>query len=193
MLAPIRALEPFTLTHGRPRRSCRAYSVLKDLVRQTQCKKNAVSLIQLVVRSFASLTYSFSHIAPKGASKMLRATGHARMVKSRWLLTYHARMARRAQHLRCSLMLCERSERADNKLDKLLTGDVRLEFLRKCARHNGSGLHRAAQFCLLIWRASCCCSRAPSMTFNSANQPLIFRARRCARYCIVFGVSWQSF
>ena len=30
---------------------------------------------------------------------------------------YHARMARRAQHLRCSL--CERSERADNKLDKL--------------------------------------------------------------------------
>ena len=42
---------------------------------------------------------------------------------------YHARMARRAQHLRCSLCerseraqhlrcsLCERSERADNKLD----------------------------------------------------------------------------
>ena len=29
---------------------------------------------------------------------------------------YHARMARRAQHLRCSLS--ERSERADNKLDK---------------------------------------------------------------------------
>ena len=29
---------------------------------------------------------------------------------------YHARMARRAQHLRCSL--CERSERAENRLDK---------------------------------------------------------------------------
>ena len=29
---------------------------------------------------------------------------------------YHARMSRRAQHLRCSL--CERSERADNRLDK---------------------------------------------------------------------------
>ena len=29
---------------------------------------------------------------------------------------YHARMAHRAQHLRCSL--CERSERGDNKLDK---------------------------------------------------------------------------
>ena len=32
--------------------------------------------------------------------------------------SYHARMARRAQHLRCSLRLCEGSERADNKLDK---------------------------------------------------------------------------
>ena len=30
--------------------------------------------------------------------------------------TYHARMARRVQHLWCSL--CERSERADNRLDK---------------------------------------------------------------------------
>ena len=38
---------------------------------------------------------------------MLRATGHARMVS----------IARRAQHLRCSL-LCERSKRGDNKLDK---------------------------------------------------------------------------
>ena len=33
---------------------------------------------------------------------------------------YHARMARRAQHLLCSLRReCERSERADNKLDKV--------------------------------------------------------------------------
>ena len=35
--------------------------------------------IQPVVRSFASLTYG----ASKGASKMLRATGHARMVNRR--------------------------------------------------------------------------------------------------------------
>ena len=32
-----------------------------------------------------------------------------------YCFAYHARMARRAQHLRCSL--CERSERGDNKLD----------------------------------------------------------------------------
>ena len=42
-------------------------------------------VIQPVVRSFASrslLSHSFSQFshAPKGASKMLRATGHARMV-----------------------------------------------------------------------------------------------------------------
>ena len=44
---------------------------------------------------------------------------------------YHARMARRAQHLRCSLS--ERSERGDNKLDNA-TGDLS-EYLaaRTCA------------------------------------------------------------
>ena len=39
-------------------------------------------------------------------------------------IIYYARMARRAQHLRCSL--CEKSERALAEL----TGDARLEFLR---------------------------------------------------------------
>ena len=34
------------------------------------------------------------------------------------LFHYHARMARRAQHLRCSLG--EKSERAENKLDNML-------------------------------------------------------------------------
>ena len=50
---------------------------------------------------------------------------------------YHARMARRAQHLRCSLRLCERSERADNKLDKLNIGHcsalTRIESLPRLA------------------------------------------------------------
>ena len=111
---------------------------------QSYSDQSPLRVIQLVVPSFAS---------PKGASKMLRATGHARMVirarrarppevpekaplqrhlckgtsaaaraacVSTWLgedTNYHARMARRAQHLRCSLRR-ERSERADNRLDK---------------------------------------------------------------------------
>ena len=40
------------------------------------------NFIQLVVRSFASFTYIGEHRGALGASKMLRATGHARMVTS---------------------------------------------------------------------------------------------------------------
>ena len=47
-----------------------------------------------------------------------RLKAHGRLKnRGRTLFVYHARMARRAQHLRCSLS--EGSERADNRLDKL--------------------------------------------------------------------------
>ena len=48
-------------------------------------------------------------------SLRVKGSGHGPVIASSGKL-YHARMARRAQHLRCSLS--ERSERADNKLDK---------------------------------------------------------------------------
>ena len=66
---------------------------------------------------------------------MLRATGHA----------YHARMARRAQHLRCSL--CERSERGDNKLDKAMRASSIVTAARFYAAH-------ATQGAIIEWAAA---------------------------------------
>ena len=64
---------------------------------------------------------------------------------------YHARMARRAQHLWCSL--CERSERADDKLDKGIDNIFNQSFLMRessdwkcypCPYHIMSRSHREA-------------------------------------------------
>ena len=64
-----------TLTHTQSLTLTSNYSSCTNLPRaRTDYVTSKLLIIQPVVRSFASLT-------PKGASKMLRATGHARMVK----------------------------------------------------------------------------------------------------------------
>ena len=60
------------------------------------------------------------------------------VIASRAPHLYHARMARRAQHLRCSLS--ERSERGDNKLDKPhLLLEQRIVDVRRPSRVLGYG------------------------------------------------------